>query len=142
MVHRREILNGLTVGSVFSTLTGPPLAAGARAQDDPNDILRRDLANGIRAIRDELVRQSSFWELAPIRDPLKTFLRTHGKFPDFIEVGIDVWQDVYDWHVRYQQPIVVASTADARYTIRLFETSLVLRTDVTSGYVGIPYDNR
>jgi hypothetical protein len=70
----------------------------------------QEVAKAIQDLREEIKRQDGFWELGPLRDPIKAFLRTTGKFPDFLEVGIDVWQQVYDWHVRYQQPLMLGRT--------------------------------
>ena len=49
---------------------------------------------------------------------------------------------MYDWHVRYQQPINVARNADGRYTLLLMSSLLVMRPDVQGNYIGIPYDAR
>lgn len=101
-----------------------------------------EVAKAIQDLRDEIKRQDGFWELGPLRDPIKMFLRTAGKFPDFIEVGIDVWQQVYDWHVRYQQPLTVGRNAEGRYTIMLLATTVVMRVEIAPSFVGIPFDNR
>ena len=61
---------------------------------------------------------------------------------DFIEVGTDVWQQVYDWHVRFQQPIAIGRTPEGRYSIILIATNLVMRPDMAPGFIGIAYDNR
>ena len=103
---------------------------------------REALVRAVQGFREELARQATFWEIGPVRDQLRAFLRSAGKFPDFIEVGSDVWQQVYDWHVRYGQPITVSRTADGRYTILLMQTLVVMRPDLTPGYIGLPYDNR
>jgi hypothetical protein len=34
--------------------------------------------------------------LSRVCDQQRSFLKAHQKFPDFIEVGIDVWESVYD----------------------------------------------
>ena len=59
----------------------------ARALYDLNDTLRRTL--------------DTSRELVRIREQQRTYLRAAQKFPDFIEVGIAVWESVYDWHVRH-----------------------------------------
>jgi hypothetical protein len=38
-----------------------------------------------------------FPELDAVREAQKTYLRTSGKFPDFIEVGTNVWYAIYGW---------------------------------------------
>ena len=93
-------------------------------------------------MRAEIARQYTFWEITAVRDQLRTFLRANGKFPDFIETGADIWQQVYDWHVRFQQPIALGRTPEGRYTILLLATSVVMRPDMAPGFIGLPYDNR
>ena len=62
--------------------------------------------------------------------------------PDFIEVGIEVWENVYDWHVRHQQPIGATRTADGRYVMSVMFTTLILRSDQTNNYIGFGFDAR
>ena len=61
---------------------------------------------------------------------------------DFIETGADIWQQVYDWHVRFQQPISLGRTPEGRYTILLLATTVVMRPDKAPGFIGLPFDNR
>ena len=71
-------------------------------------------------------------ELAHIREQQRVFLRANQKFPDFIEIGINVWESVYDWHVRHQQPLSISRNAEGRYTMMVALTTLVLRPDYIS----------
>jgi hypothetical protein len=142
MVHRRAVITGTVLGGALAALTTPSEAAGGQSSSQASDRLVEDIAKAVRSVRDEVERQYTFWEIAAVRDQLRTFLRANGKFPDFIEVGIDVWQQVYDWHVRYQQPIALGRTAEARYTILLLATNVVMRPDMAPGFVGVGYDNR
>jgi len=135
MVNRRAIVGGLLGGLVGTTV---PRAAAADAEScDVGPV-----AAAVDRLRDELRRQRVFWELEPIRHHQKTFLRAFGKYPDFLEVGIDVWQDVYDWHIRYNQPMTIARDAQGRMTIMVMTTMVVLRPDLTPNFIGLPYDNR
>ena len=59
-----------------------------------------------------------------------------------IDVGVTVWTAVYDWHVRWKQPLVLGRDSNGRYTLVLGFTTLVLRHDSTPTLVGIPYENR
>lgn len=142
MVHRRAVITGSVLGGALSALAAPNEAAGAQTSAQASDRLVEDIAKAIRSVRDEIERQYTFWEIAAVRDQLRTFLRANGKFPDFIEVGSDVWQQVYDWHVRFQQPIALGRTVEGRYTILLLATNLVMRPDVAPGFVGVGYDTR
>jgi hypothetical protein len=131
------------LGGALSALTAVPEAAGGEpAGQDAEGRRLEEVATAVRAVRDEIARQYSFWEITAVRDQLRTFLRANGKFPDFIETGSDIWQQVYDWHVRYQQPIALGRTAEGRYTILLVATSVVLRPDMSPTFIGIPYDGR
>ena len=142
MVHRRAVLTGTVLGAL-SAVAMPAGAAGSQTgAPQASDRLVEDIAKAVRSVRDEIERQYTFWEIAAVRDQLRTFLRANGKFPDFIDVGSDVWQQVYDWHVRFQQPIAVARTAEGRYTILLVATNLVMRPDTAPGFIGVGYDNR
>lgn len=155
MISRRTVLNGTALGSALAALT-PPASAEAgggevlqapldRAADDIAKAvvrLRDDLTQAITAIGSEVKRQETFWEIEPVRAQLKTFLRQTGKYPDYIEVGTDVWHQVYDWHVRYQQPKTVARSAEGRYTILLYSTQIIMRTELAPSYIGQAYDNR
>ena len=145
MVHRRAVITGTVLGGALSALAAPAAglqAAGGQADCRNSERLIEEIARAVQAVRDELAREQSFWELDAVRQQTRTFLRANGKFPDFLEVGSDVWQRVYDWHVRFQQPINLGRTPDGRYTILLLATTLVMRPDMDSGFVGMGYDNR
>jgi hypothetical protein len=140
MVDRRTLLNPMAFGGALAALGASASAAAAQSGRLPDDL--NDLTRAARDIRSEMVRQGSFWEIEPVRAQLRSYLRANAKYPDFIEVGIDIWQRVYDWHVRYQQPIGLSRTADQRYAIALMQTLVIMRTDAMPDFVGTPYDNR
>lgn len=143
MVQRRSMIAGTMVGGALSALTGTAEAAGTEQSSQDSERLRlEEVAMAVRGVRDEIAHQHTFWEITAVRDQMRAFLRANGKFPDFIEAGIDIWQQVYDWHVRFQQPISLGRTPDGRYTILLVATSVVMRPDMAPGFIGLPYDNR
>ena len=53
-----------------------------------------------------------------------------------------MWENVYDWHVRHQQPIAATRTADGRYVMTVMFTTLILRPDQVNGYIGYGFDAR
>jgi len=140
MVNRRSMIAGTALGGALSALVSPVEAADSPQATDVADRVVQEVARAVQAVRDEVARQTSFWELAPVRDQTRAFLRANGKFPDFIEVGSDVWQQVYDWHVRFQQPITLGRTAEGRYSLLLIATNVIMRTDLPPGFVGTAYD--
>lgn len=139
MMNRRTVITGTILAGVGSALGAP---AEAQTANQISDRIVEEVARAVQAVRDEIKRQYEFSDIAPIRAQITSYLRANGKFPDFIEVGTDIWQDVYDWHVRFQQPISLARTAEGRYTILLMTTNVILRPDLAPGFVGLPFDNR
>ncbi len=76
----------------------------------------------------------------PVRSALDLYLKTNGRFPDYLEVGRAVFMQIYDWHVKYQQPIQMNRTTDNRLVIRFMLTQLILRHEQDPAFVGPPYD--
>lgn len=149
MIGRRMVLNGTAMGTAWAALMSPPAleARGDEAVQANSDrvnvtIDTNGITSSLNALRTEVRRQDTFWEIEPVRDQMKAFLRQAGKYPDFIEVGTDIWHQVYDWHVRYQQPLTVARTSEGRYTVLLYSTQVVMRTELAANYIGQAYDNR
>lgn len=81
-------------------------------------------------------------ELARIREQQRIFLRANQKFPDYIEIGIGIWESVYDWHIRHHIPVTVTRTTDGRYAMTVALTLLVLRPEQTESYISFGYDAR
>ena len=142
MLDRRQVL---TMGGLLGALV-PGSEAGAEGVGNGvgqmSDRYAQDAVNAIKAIGAAIIAQQSFDAITPIRTRQLEFLRGQGKFPEFIDVSPDVWMGVYDWHVRFQQPLTVARDTVGRYTLTLGFTLLVLRPDVLPGFISVPYDNR
>ena len=142
MIARRAMLGGSTFGSMLAAWL-PSDAAGAEGTAQQlSDKSVEDVATAIDRLRAEVQKQQTFWEIEPVRQQQKLFLRASSKFPDFIDVGTDIWQQVHDWHVRYNQPTSIGRDPLGRLTIMLMSTTLVMRTDMSANYVGLGYDNR
>jgi hypothetical protein len=54
---------------------------------------------------------------------------------------VNVWDNLYDWHIRYQQPLNVARLPDGRYAMVFSFTTILLRPEHMPDYVGLPYDS-
>ena len=139
MIDRRQLF---TVGGLLGALgpAGGDDAAYGVGQLSPQ--AAQDLVNALKEIRMTIAAGESFAEIIPVRSRQVDFLKAQGRFPDFIDVGTDVWFAVHDWHVRLQQPLVLGRDATGRYTLMLGFTALVLRPDVVAGFISSPYDNR
>src|SRR6185436_11483936 len=155
MISRRTVLSGTTVGGVLASLephaeaapetaaqqndqSAAALAAVARAVNSMNN----DVTQAINTLRTEFRQQGGFADIETVRRPIREYLRNTAKYPEYIEVGTDVWQSIYDWHIRFLQPPVIARTPEGRYTIQLMSTICIMRTELTANYIGVPYDNR
>lgn len=142
MLSRRDLFTAGVAGSLTGVTSSG--AAATTAQEADRDG-QREIARQIQAVDDTLERaflsnSLSHGPIDKIRDYMITFCRSHQKFPDFIEVGLGVFMELYDWHVRHRQQLVVQRAPDGRYWLQFMFTSMVLRPETESGYIGIPYD--
>jgi hypothetical protein len=136
-MNRRTLINGTALSAL---LAAPQESEAAGGVVDASDRQMEQVVLAVKAVRDEITRQTSFWEIAAVRDQFRSFLRANGKFPDFVDVGAEVWQQVYDWHVRFQQPIGLSRTPEGRMAILLMTTTVIMRTDQPLNYVSPGYD--
>jgi len=142
MFGRRDMLGSGLLAGLSGAFAEP--SAAERAAAPPEDTSEA-AAGALDRLRQLIERQSTpstaSASIALIRQQQRTYIRAHEKYPDFIEVGLGVWEEVYDWHVRYQQPITAARLADGRYVLGFMFTSLILRPDQALEYVGFGFDN-
>jgi hypothetical protein len=123
-------------------LTGGALAGTGREQGSTSRDTDERMVKILEDIRDQMRLDggANVPSLDTIRTLQRDFLKGRGKFPDFIEVGIDVWEALMNWLVRTRQVPQVARTGDGRYTLPLFQTNVILRHDMSNSYIGQPYD--
>lgn len=147
MVARRQLLGGLLIaGLVGAAVASKPMDAWSA--DGPPDIYTgsAEVVAAVQALRNELRTErltlllASSPHIDQVRAQQRAFLKTHQKYPDFIEVGLDVWDSAHDWHIRHLQPLGISRLADGRYGMTFGLSTLVLRTEALANLVGIPYD--
>lgn len=132
MITRRELIaTGLGVGAVG----GDTVVAGV-AQD--THLLSGMLAE-LREIR-RAVSIEGTTAVGQIREAQRVFFKNTGRFPDFIDVGFNVYQAVIDWLIAMQQPVTMNRIADGRYSVAFIGSTVVLRADFSDNYVGQGYD--
>ena len=143
MIDRRQLLTaGGLLGALAPAGEGTATAFGAgqlsdRQVQDVTSALK-SISNAIEAV----AAHESFAAILPLRNRQVDYLKGNGKFPDFIDVSVDVWMAAYDWHVRLLQPLTLGRDSTGRYTLMLGYTALVLRPDVAPNFISTPYDNR
>jgi hypothetical protein len=139
MLSRRELITagvagGLTKGS--SEAARPPVVE----QEGYREIARQ--IQDIEGVLRNAYQTSSLSHgvVGKIRASMEQFLRSNAKFPDFIDVGSNVFIELYDWHVKNRQPLQVTRQADGRYFMQFMFTSMILRPEQDPSYVGFPFD--
>lgn len=138
MVQRRELVGGGLVAGLATLMTSG--AEAASASDD------EQTAGAIHRLRESFERQfdqvySDKWrDVSRVRKQQRTWMLATRKYPDFLEIGLDVWDNVYDWHVAFQQTLNVTRLADGRYAMAFMFTTLLLRPDQSPDFVGYPFD--
>ena len=145
MVKRRELLSGGILGGlmgVFGASSSPADAAEPAAQRQSQDEDFHEIVAALDKLRQQIADQRTFAEIGPIRDAQRNFLRTNQKMPDFIEVGANHWFQLYDWHVRWQQPLNLGRDGQGRYTILFMGTTVIMRPENQDNYLSAPYDIR
>jgi hypothetical protein len=139
-MDRRHLVSGGLLAGLAGAFGFPSAAAGAQQRREEGDERTAAAIDELRKVVDRGLQVSP--ELARIREQQRIFMRANHKFPDYIEVGIGIWESVYDWHIRHQRPVLVGRTTDGRYTMTVMETLLLLRPDQAETFVGFGFDAR
>jgi hypothetical protein len=143
MLTRRELITGGVAGSVVPIGHGESAEAVQSSRSEVD--LLRDIADRIRGVDGTLSRallsnSVDFGLVGRVRLQMETFFRTAQKFPDFIDVGYNVFMELYDWHVKHRQQMVITRGPDGRYWLQFMFTTLIMRGEHDANYIGIPYD--
>jgi hypothetical protein len=140
MFQRRELMGGWLVAGIASLMATNAEAAPAAADGDEETAIAVNRFREVYERQLEQVYDARWKGVIKVRQQQRTWLLATRKYPDFIEIGLDVWDNVYDWHVVYQQPMSVQRLADGRYGMVFMFTTLLLRTDLNPEFVGYPFD--
>ena len=142
MISRREVVTAGVLGTLATANSAEAgqsaaeiqaMKEGLRAVEDKLEGMRSALSEGLRG------NSMNYGGVGAVKDKVHRFARLSGKFPDFCEIGLDIFYDVYDWHVRQQQEIRITRIADNRIAILFMFTQLILRWENEPNYVGTPY---
>ena len=150
MISRREVVTAGVLGTLAGStadLSAEALMERAKvdsAQDDAGIIralnqIDQELER-LNGVVDSTSRVTTGSYLGEIRGRFTTHLRSSGRFPEFMEIGVDPFYEVYDWHVRHQQQIQITRISDQRFAIQWMFTQLILRYEQDPKYLGIPFD--
>jgi hypothetical protein len=143
MISRREAMGA----GLLATFTTPPAPEATQSRGDD-----AETAKALKGLGDEMRSISTTLEqglvgpsvaagaIGRIRERLSIHMKTAGKFPEFMEIGLNVFYEVYDWHVRYQQQIQITRIAEQRFAIQFMFTQLIVRWEQDNNYLGVPFD--
>jgi hypothetical protein len=142
MLNRRDMLAAGLLGSIAPSGEGETQSSDTQALAQ---VLNRIAGNldEIKASMEAGLRGNtmSYGSLGVIKLRLETWVRATGRFPEFWDVGISVFLEIYDWHIRQQQPIQISRIAEQRMAIQWMFTQYVLRWENEPNYIGQqPYD--
>ena len=132
MFSRRELVTGGLAAATLSHTAN--LHASTSAGSDDNTGILNDILNQLRSMAARELLPGAR-EIEMVRQSQRTFLKQAGKFPDQIEVGLDVWERVIDWFVATRQPVDVVRLADGRYAIKYVTTNIVVKHELPENYV-------
>ena len=130
MISRRELI---------ASGIGATAAANASETALQDTALLSSMLTELQGIR-RAVSTEGTQAVAQIRDSQRTFFKNTGRFPDFIDVGFNVFQSVVDWLIAVQQPVTLSRVTDGRYSLNFIGSTIVLRGDFADNYVGQGYD--
>ena len=137
MIARRRMLETTLFGGFLGAAA--PVSTEA-ADQSASEKQTQEIVDALKDIRKAIeAPQGGFPEIALVRQKQIDFLRASGKFPDFVDVGLDVWFAIHDWHIRHLQPLAFGRDANGRYTIAVMATQVVLRPDLVPSFVGVAY---
>jgi hypothetical protein len=142
MLSRRELITTGVAGSLAASSSSGPSVTEAQDADRAG---QREIARAVneveQVLRDvHLTSSLSHGFAEGLRKEMMQFFRGNHKFPEFIDIGIGVFMDIYDWHVKNRQQLVVTRGIDGRYNMQFMFTTLVLRGEQDPKYIGVPYD--
>ena len=137
-MERRAVVGGSLLAGLTTLMS--PAGAEAAAADQEGvsesiDQLRRTVERQFAS-----VYTTKWGGVERIRQQQHTWMKSTQKYPDFIEIGLDVWDNLYDWHVVHQQPVNMTRTSDGRYAMTFMFTTLLLRPEQAPDYVGFAFD--
>lgn len=145
MISRREVVTAGVLGTLATVAAPEPVAAQS---DRGEAILKEGLSrldgsiDEFRSAVDQGLRGNSMNSggVGLVKTEVQRYLKVSGKFPEYCDIGVAIFFDVYDWHIRHQQQIQITRMADQRMAVQFMFTQLVLRWENAENYVGSAYD--
>jgi hypothetical protein len=134
MLSRRELI----AGGAAAHMARGDAAAAQRGSDDETAPQLRSIRDVLDAIRGQYTVTTP--AVNQLRDRQRQFFRLNQRFPECIDVGIRVWEQMQDWHIRHLRPRNINRAGDGRWQMDFIMTVIVLKHELPENEVGQPYD--
>jgi hypothetical protein len=131
MLSRRELIAG---GAGIHMAGGN--AAAAQRERDLDQVLTE--VQGIRSLL--TANPVSTPAVTTLRDRQRQFFRLNQRFPECIDVGIRIWEQMQDWHIRNLRPLTINRAGDGRWQMDFIMSVIVLKHELPETEIGQPYD--
>ena len=131
MLSRRELIAG---GAGIHLARGDAAAA-------QNERELRELRDEVAGIRSLLTANPvSTPTIVALRERQRQFFRINQRFPECIDVGIRVWEQMQDWHIRNLRPLNINRGGDGNWQMDFILTVLVLKNALGDNEISQAYD--
>jgi hypothetical protein len=143
MISRREVVTAGVLGTLATAGNAEAatiqqevqaLKAGFDSLAGTLDDLQESIDEGLRG------NTMNYGNVGAVKTKIEQYTKVTGRFPDYCDIGLSVFYDIYGWHVRNQQQLNITRMAEQRMAIQFMFTQLVLRPENESNYIGTPYD--
>jgi hypothetical protein len=134
MLSRRELI----AGGAAAHMARGDAAAAQRGSDDETAPQLRSIRDVLDAIRGQYTVTTP--AVNQLRDRQRQFFRLNQRFPECIDVGIRIWEQMQDWHIRHLRPLNINRAGDGRWQMDFIMTVIVLKHELPENEVGQPYD--
>ena len=142
MISRREVVTAGVLGTLGSTgnveaaqqLDSQTLKTGMAEVEKGIDELKATVERCL------LGNSMDYGGVGAVKAKVQEYVKVTGRFPEYCDIGLGIFYDVYDWHVRQQQQIQISRIADQRMAIQFMFTQLIVRWENPLTFVGTPFD--
>ncbi|HET9469408.1 MAG TPA: hypothetical protein VFO48_13380 [Vicinamibacterales bacterium] len=131
MLSRRELIAG---GAGMHLARGDAAAA-------QNEAEIRALRADVQSIRSILTANPVATNaVTTLRERQRQFYRLNQRFPECIDIGINIWEQMQDWHIRNLRPLNINRGGDGNWQMDFILTVLVLKHNLGDNEISQAYD--
>ena len=103
-------------------------------EDDLHEI--RDAIRGLGDVR----KLTQLADVTTIQERQRVHFKVNQKYPNYIDIGLLVWERLYMWHLENRLPLKAVRTPEGRMEMEFMFTTLILRPDLADAMISNPYD--